>query len=87
VRLLTPAGGIVLAEVTAEDSLIGMPVLLVEGDPIGALVAAREGLQVVEATPAELHELRRGGYELQHAEIPVSQDTDIPASQDGSKRP
>jgi hypothetical protein len=52
------------AEITREHSAssYGIPVLLVEGEPVGTAEAALAGYRILEASDEERADLARGGY-------------------------
>jgi excisionase family DNA binding protein len=57
------------ARITTQHSAsnYGIPILLVEGEPIGTAEAALVGYQIIEASTAERRALARGGYHLPDA--------------------
>lgn len=69
-----PAGWVGEAIVTVDhpSSRDGIPVLLVNGEPVGILDAAEAGYRILHATLEEREALRAGGYSV------LERDIDLP---------
>jgi hypothetical protein len=59
------------ARITTEHSAssYGIPVLLIEGEPVGTAEAALAGYEILEATEEEGEMLERAGYSLPDADV------------------